>query len=238
MQVSFVIPAYNEKKYVGKCIASILRAVGGNPNIEIIVVDNASDDRTEAEAGRFPGVRVVHEPSKGLTCARQRGLQVARGELLAYLDADTEMPIGWLDHALQEFARRPGLVCLSGPFRYNDLPWAKKHFAELCWRVFAPITYRAVGYMVLGANFIAKREALVAIGGFDTDIDFYGEDTNLARRLGEFGSVMFQMDFFIYGSGRRLAHEGVVKTFGLYGLNFVWEVIFHRPFTREHKDIR
>ncbi len=239
MRVSFVIPAHNEEKYIGECIESILETrKGWEQETEIIIVDNASTDRTREIAEKYPGVRVIYEPNKGLTKARQRGLREATGNLVAYIDADSRVPSAWLRFALAEFSRRPRMVCLSGPFRYHDLPWFDKLLAEAGWYLFAPITYRLVGYMVLGANFIAKKEALIDIGGFDTTIDFYGEDTNIARRLSKIGKVVFKMNFFIYGSGRRLQDAGILKTFIQYGLNFIWEVLFHKPFTRKYKDVR
>ncbi len=239
MKVSFVIPAHNEEKYLGECLESIFETRKGfESDTEVIVIDNASTDNTKGVAGKYPGVRVVSEPNKGLTRARQRGLVEATGTLIAYIDADSKVPAQWLRVALKEFSRRPDMVCLSGPFRYHDLPWFDKLLAETCWYLFAPITYRVVGYMVLGANFIAKKETLQNLGGFDTAIDFYGEDTNIARRLSKLGKVVFKMNFFIYGSGRRLRDQGILSTFIRYGLNFIWEVLFHKPFTRAYKDIR
>ncbi|MEK7507757.1 MAG: glycosyltransferase family A protein [Patescibacteria group bacterium] len=239
MKVSFVIPAHNEEKYIGECIESIFETRKGFEDAtEVIVIDNASSDNTKKVSGKYPGVRVIPEPIKGLTRARQRGLIEATGDLIAYIDADSRVPAHWLHIALKEFSLRPNMVCLSGPFRYHDLQWFDKTIAETCWYLFAPITYRLIGYMILGANFIAKKEAIEKIGGFDTGIDFYGEDTNIARRLSKIGKVVFKMKFFIYGSGRRLRDHGILRSFIKYGLNFIWEVLFHKPFTRKYKDIR
>jgi len=238
--LSFVIPAHNEEKQIGACLESIrevLQYAKDYPT-EIIVINNASTDRTKEAAKRVKGVRVVDEPVKGLTRARQRGFEEARGELIAYLDADTRLHSEWLAILEHEFASRRDIVCLSGPFRYYDLPKGKKRIAEFFWRMFAPLTYRIVGYMVLGANFVVRREALVRIGGFDTGIEFYGEDTDIARRLSKVGKVVFRMDFFILGSGRRLLKEGLASTFVRYAANFIWCVVAKKPLTKTHADIR
>ena len=92
--------------------------------------------------------------------------------------------------------------------------------------------------MILGGNFVAKREAIANIGGFNTDITFYGEDTDIARRLSTQGKVNFKMNFFNHTSGRRLLKDGIIKTFLIYGLNFIWEVVFKKPLTKEHENIR
>lgn len=248
MRISIVIPAHNEEKYVGNCLESVLKEVKDfrntdlarrtNFDSEIIVINNASTDQTKKVAKKYPGVIVVNEPEKGLTKARQAGLEKASGDLVANIDADTMLPAGWLEKAFTEFSANPNTVSLSGPFRYHDLEGFKKFVAEGIWNISAPPAYFFTGYMILGANFVARKKALLAIGGFDKNIDFYGEDTDLARRLNRLGKVKFSMKFFIWGSGRRLMGNGFVKTEFLYGINFLWEVLFKRPFTKTYKDIR
>jgi glycosyltransferase involved in cell wall biosynthesis len=239
MKLSFVIPAHNEAQYIGQCLDSILKTLRENhEEAEVLVINNASTDNTKDIAARYPGVRVVDEPEKGLTKARQKGLRAARGELLAYIDADTQVPPAWLGILKREFSRRKDLVCLSGPYKYYDLPKFQKFLAEFGWKIFAPPTYHAVGYMVLGGNFVAKKDALIKAGGFDANIKFYGEDTDIARRLSAVGKVLFLMEFFIYTSGRRLKGQGLFKIYITYAMNFLWQVIFHRTFTHEYKDIR
>jgi glycosyltransferase involved in cell wall biosynthesis len=237
MKISIIVPAYNEEKYIGDCLQSITEARTDDIT-EVIVIDNASTDNTAAIAKTFRGVRVVHEPQKGLTKARQRGLLEAKGDFVAYLDADTRMPPAWPFIVVKEFSRKPDMVCLSGPFHYYDLPALQKIFAETLWALTAPPTYWLTGFMVLGANFIAKREALQKIGGFDTTISFYGEDTDIAWRLSKMGKVKFSMKFFIIGSGRRLLEEGLVRTFWRYAVNYRSMAFQHKPTTTQYKDIR
>ena len=74
VRLSFVVPAYNEEAYLPACLESIVaqtRELGDA--VEVIVVNNASTDRTREVALAVPGVRVVDEPRKGLTFARQAG---------------------------------------------------------------------------------------------------------------------------------------------------------------------
>jgi len=186
----------------------------------------------------FGYVRVVREDHKGLTWARQCGFKAAQGELLAYIDSDVHVPAGWIDIIYQEFAKRPSMVSLSGPSRYYDLEEPTKFLAEIGWNLVAPLTYRLVGYMVYGANFVARKKALEAIGGFDTNVAFYGEDTNLARRLAQVGKTVFLMRFFVSVSGRRIIEEGLIKTYWVYAKNYLSEVFLHRPTTKEYKDHR
>jgi glycosyltransferase involved in cell wall biosynthesis len=236
-KISLVIPAYNEEKYIGDCLDYAIKNSEGR-FFEIIVIDNASSDRTAEIAASRPGVRVVREDKKGLTKARQRGLEEASGDFIAYTDADTRLPKKWFETALDVFSKNPKAVCLSGPYIYYDLSGFKNMILTALWWLTAPLTYRIVGYMVLGGNFIAKKSALLAMGGFDTNIEFYGEDTNIARRLSKFGKVIFRMDFTIDSSARRFIHEGMFKVNFLYGINFLWQVAFHRSRTKVYSDIR
>src|SRR3712207_941901 len=117
MQLAIVIPAYNEEALIGKCLTSVLAEVkrSGAP-AEIVVVNNASTDRTREIAESFEGVRVVDELEKGLVAARDAGLRATAGELVANIDADTIVPAGWIDTVLAEFRRDEKLVALSGPY--------------------------------------------------------------------------------------------------------------------------
>lgn len=236
MKISLIIPAYNEEACIGACLESALRNGAGLH--EIIVVNNASSDNTETIAASFPGVRVVTENSKGVMKARQRGFTESTGDIVAFVDADTMMPKGWTDKIISKYDKNPNLVCVSGPYKYYDGTHLHRIILTVFWWLTSPVMYRLVGYMVLGGNFAAKKDAIIAMGGFDTSIDFYGDDTDIARRLHHHGEVLWHMDFFIHTSTRRFAEEGLLLTNIRYALNFIWPVLFHRPFTKKHQDVR
>jgi|SRR3989344_152436 len=236
MDISLVICAHNEEKYIGACLDAAIQNSRGRFK-EIIVVDNASTDKTAEIARTKSGVRVVREEKKGLTFARQAGLEATNSELVAYTDADTLLPVGWMD-IVEGVFESPSVVSLSGPARYFDGSFIEDAVMGFFWRGIAPLTYRAVGYMVYGANFVAKRSALLAIGGFDRSIEFYGEDTDIARRLATQGKSIFRADFFIYTSARRLQHEGLIRANTTYAMNYLWPVLFKRPYHSTHRDIR
>jgi len=236
-KISLVIPAYNEEKYLETCLKSAIE----NPNskfFEIIVIDNASTDNTSLIIKQFPNVKLFKEVKKGTSFARQRGLKEATGDIIAFIDADTIIPNGWLEKAKQKFSKDDKIICLSGPYKYYDGHTVKNSIVNFFWWLTAPIAYRFTGYMILGGNFIVKKNALETIGGFDHDVKFYGDDTNLARRLNKVGKVVFDMNFYIYTSNRRFEHEGVFTTCWRYGVNFLWQVIFHKSYTEHYQDIR
>jgi len=76
------------------------------------------------------------------------------------------------------------------------------------------------------------------MGGFDENIEFYGEDTDIARRAHKFGKVKFSLSFVMPTSGRRFSGQGYFKTAYTYFINFTSEVLFKKPVSKEHTDIR
>lgn len=243
MLLSFVVPAYNEERYLPDCLRSILNEVAGRQDVEIIVVDNASTDRTGEVAASFPGVRVVREPRKGLPHARQAGFLASKGRLIANVDADSRLPAGWITEVLSNFHADPDLVSLSGPLVYYDLSARERLlvrvFYSTAWVTYAVNRYvLRVGSMVQGGNFVVRRDALERIGGFNLAITFYGEDTDLARRLPEIGRVLFTFDLKMFSSARRLKKEGIFTMAWRYSVNYLWTIFLKRPYTEEHLDIR
>jgi glycosyltransferase involved in cell wall biosynthesis len=249
MLLSFVVPAYNEEAYLGACLESILDQTRGLEHLtEIIVVNNASTDRTREIALSYPRVRLVDELRKGLPYARQAGFVASTGSLIANVDADSRLTPGWVDKVLTTFRSHEAdegrqLVSLSGPLVYYDLTPRQSRlvnvFYGIAWLTYATNKYiLRVGSMVQGGNFVLSRAALEAIGGYDTSITFYGEDTDIARRLHAVGKVLFTFDLKMLSSARRLKHEGMLTIAFRYGLNYFWTTFFKRPFTHEHIDIR
>jgi len=244
MKLSFVIPAYNEEGHIKKCLDSVCaQAQKHHDHVEIIVVNNASTDHTAEIASTYPRVKVVHEPHKGLVWARRAGYLASSGELIANVDSDTILTPGWLDTVFAEFSKNNNLVGLSGPFKYYDLP---KRTSQLI-NIFYGLAHgmylfnRFVlqkGSMLQGGNFIITRAGLEKIGGYDTSIEFYGEDTDIARRLNEIGDVKFTSKLPMYASGRRLAEEGALTMAIKYTRNYFWMTFFKKPKDKVYIDHR
>jgi glycosyltransferase involved in cell wall biosynthesis len=236
LAISIVIPAYNEEAYLGQCLDAIAAHAAAGV-CEIIVVDNASTDGTRALIESRAGVSYVFEPAKGITRARQCGFRHARGDVLAFVDADTRPPAGWIEQIAARFAGDPGLACLSGPYLFYDASPFRRGLAAL-WYLAARPVYHLLGYLVLGGNFAIRRAVLEAMGGFDTEIDFYGEDADIGRRASRHGRVLFSPRFVMPTSARRLAEDGYVGTAWTYFANFFSVALRGRPVTRSHKDVR
>jgi glycosyltransferase involved in cell wall biosynthesis len=242
--VSFVVPAYNEEALIESCLTAIMAEISRTRcRAEIIVVNNGSTDATRQIAASRPNVKVIDEPQRGLVQARKAGCLAAKGQLIANIDADTILPEGWLRAALAEFAHRPDLVALSGPYIHYDLPKGAQFITAGFYRV-AYIVHllsrflAGCGSVMQGGNFIVSRIALETAGGFNPDFRFYGEDAELARRLSKVGIVEFTYALRALSSGRRFAGEGLFKVLLRYSANYLWTHLFKHPFSSAWLDFR
>jgi glycosyltransferase involved in cell wall biosynthesis len=236
LSISLIIPAYNEESYLGACLDAVHKNGKGKFS-EIVVVDNNSTDKTSEIAQRFPGVRVVTEKKKGLVHARQCGFENSRGSILAYIDADTLMPKGWVEQIEEHFSADPELACLSGPYQYYDIP-ARHQFVVSFWYWMARPTYYVLGYMATGGNIALRRDVVEKMNGFDTSIAFYGEDTDIAKRAHTFGKVIFTPKFTMPTSARRFKKEGLIRIGAKYLVNFLSTAIVGKPLNQKYTDVR
>ena len=92
--------------------------------------------------------------------------------------------------------------------------------------------------LLQGGNFVIRKTYLDQIGGFNTAFVFWGEDTNIAKRLHPFGPVVFTFKLPIYSSGRRLKKEGFLTMCYKYSMNYFSTIIFDKPFSTSYLDIR
>jgi glycosyltransferase involved in cell wall biosynthesis len=104
--LSVIIPCYNAERYIGATIASVLAQ--GEPDIEIIVVDDGSrDGSVQLVRTQFPAVRLVQQPNQGVAAARNNGLSAAKGEWVAFVDADDIWLPGKLAAQFAQLAAAP-----------------------------------------------------------------------------------------------------------------------------------
>lgn len=240
--ITAIVCAYNEESTLPACLHSLWAQT--RPPDELIVVNNASTDRTPEVARSFRGVSVIDEPEKGLVIARETGRRAAGGEILAYVDADCRAPLQWIEGLEREFLCDPSVVGVTGPYRFYDWDWTGRALIRLYDLLVAPLTHLAVhtmlgwGAVFYGGNFAVRHAALAKIGGFDRSIEFHGEDTNLGRRLTACGRVRLSRRCWVWTSARRYNAMGKRAVFGIYVRNFWSEILRHRPSDHSHLDVR
>ena len=192
--ISFVIPAHNEEALIGAAIDSIHDAVEGvDGEWEIIVVDDASTDRT-SEIATSMGTRVVKVNHRQISRVRNSGAAVANGEYLVFLDADTILLQRTLHAALaalEEGAIGGGAMVV---FEKNIPLYAK--FLALYTMLFFMATRLAAGCFIF-----CRREAFEAVGGFSEQV-FAGEEVWLSIALKKQGRFVMLSERVI-SSGRK-----------------------------------
>jgi glycosyltransferase involved in cell wall biosynthesis len=198
--VSFIVPAYNEERLIGRTLAAIQAAAQslGQP-YEIIVVDDASSDRTAAIA-RAAGARVVAVHYRQIASTRNAGARAAVGRTLIFVDADTSVLPETVRASLDAVQR--GAVGGGATVRLDGrLPWHG-------WIMLGVlrVTMRA-GRLAAGCYLFCTREAFDAAGGFDERL-FATEELVLSRALGRLGRVVILRESVVT-SGRKLrTHSG------------------------------
>jgi glycosyltransferase involved in cell wall biosynthesis len=216
MQITVIIPAYNEEKYITQTIVS-LKKLSRKPD-EIIIVDGGSTDKT-ASVAREAGAKVITVAHRGIGFARQQGLKIATGDIVAFTDADTVVPDNWLV-SIESTLNHPGVVGTFGSFRVPDGWWLYRFYINVLQPVLNQIYYWLGIPMAPGQNIAFWRKVANEVGGFPEDFKI-AEDIEMARRLMTKGKVVYRPNLIVISSGRR-GKEGihllsrVFKAFFLY----------------------
>lgn len=118
-RISIIIPAYNEERYLARCLNSVALQVV--QPFEVLVIDNNSTDQTVKIAERYPFARVVREQKQGRVYARNAGFEAARGDIFARIDADAVLPEHWIAHITAYFEKAGAMdtAWTGGPLFYN-----------------------------------------------------------------------------------------------------------------------
>jgi glycosyltransferase involved in cell wall biosynthesis len=184
--VTIVIPTHNYACYVGQAIGSGLDQ--GYRPIEIVVVDDGSTDQTPALLRGFEAkIRSVRLDGRGVSAARNAGLAQARGEYVVLLDADDLLLPGGVASQVALFAQRPDVDAVAGGWYACDVELGT------VTRVRSSLKDGDVLSQLLRLNIVAtpsammlRREALEAIGGFDSRLSF-NADWDIWLRLAKRG---------------------------------------------------
>ncbi len=198
--ISFIIPAHNEERLLGRTLSALDEAARalGRPT-EVVVVDDASTDRT-ASVAQEHGARVIRVQHQQIAAARNAGASEAKGEILIFVDADTVVTAAAVRAAVEAMLR--GAVGGGCAFRFDGpLP----AYGRVLAAVAVPL-YRALG-LASGCFLFCTREAFGAAGGFDEEL-FAAEEAAMSRALRRQGRFVILREF-VTTSGRKLrAHSG------------------------------
>lgn len=198
--ISIVIPTFNAEKTIYRCLKSIFENKPLVQKSEIIVVDNNSSDETELVVKNFD-VAYVKELKQGRSYARNAGLKVSRGQLIAFIDADVVIELDWIEKMSEivSLSGVGGASCSIEPSN-NDSQYLLNWFRR---RVVSQQTAGSFNLlnvvcpfspMINSAACMYSREALTDVGGFDVCLSRH-EDIDLSKRVSGAGYHLVGVDY-------------------------------------------
>ncbi|MBI4019207.1 MAG: glycosyltransferase [Candidatus Aenigmarchaeota archaeon] len=201
--ISVIVPAYNCRATIERCMGAMKRLNYGN--CEIIIVDDGSTDGThdmikKACSGR---IRWIRQDNAGPAAARNAGAEAAKGDILAFTDSDCVPYSDWLDHVPQHFINK-NIVGVEGEIETDRLG------------VFTQ-SVRSEGGRYLTANIFYKRKEFLAEGGFDERFRrAFREDTDMAIRMMARGRIVYESASKVYHIPRNVSLFSLIKRQELY----------------------
>ncbi len=179
-RISVVVCTYNGSRTIRQCFEGLRKL--DYPNFEVIVVDDGSTDQTAAIVQKS-GFRSIRTANRGLSHARNVGLQAATGEIVAYLDDDAYPDPHWLTHLASSFLRTLH-AGVGGPnIPPGDDGWIADCVANSPGGpVHVLLTDRSAEH-IPGCNMAFRKNALQAIGGFDPQFRVAGDDVDVCWRI-------------------------------------------------------
>jgi glycosyltransferase involved in cell wall biosynthesis len=202
IKVSVIVPAFNEENFLENCLKSLKGQ--DFKDFEIIVVDNNSKDKTKEIAKSF-NVILVSEKKQGVAFARNKGAKIARGEILAFTDADTILPKNWLSRIFEEFEKDKNLIAFGGSCEFYSGSFLAKLASKFLLKPFLILDkFFSQGFNLMGCNMAIRKKTFFEISGFNENLKM-NEDVEISYRLRKIGKVKFDFNFKVKTSGRRFS---------------------------------
>ena len=226
--LTIVISTKDRPQYLARCLEALRKMLthshSNNSFIEILVIDNASsDNRTLDVVSSFPEVRYLCEPIPGVNSARNRALNEARGQLLAYLDDDVVVDSGWLSGLMNAWSENPTAAAYTGqvlPYElvsdaqviFEQRGGFRQGFKKICYsqtllgNSWHPLKTWTFG---VSANMAIQKDILQKLGGFDEvlgpgTLPGGGDDLDIFYRVIRAGhSLQYAPDYLVFHRHRR-----------------------------------
>lgn len=205
IRVSVVVPTRNRFASLERCLCGLQEQSLDQSQFEVIVVDNGSTDCTRASVARMqevmPQLRYAFEGTPGAARARNTGIDLARADIVAFVDDDAVPAARWLTALLDGYARWPQAGVLSGrtELRFNTRRPSWLHRDLETWysaRDLGPAPRLLATELPWGVNASLRRDAALDVGGFDVGVGgtggrwLFNEDIDFFARVRDAGHVI------------------------------------------------
>lgn len=199
--VSVVIPVFNDAERLEMCLRALEDQTYPADRYEVILVDNGSDASMEGLAAGFAGTRVAYEDRPGSYAARNKGVSLARGEVVAFTDSDCVPDRDWIERGVEALCSAPGLGLAGGRINVSFGDPARPTAVELFEGVMAFPQRRYVEQEGFGvtANLFTPRSVFESVGLFDEELKS-GGDYEWGRRVRSAGYGL------VYADAARVTH--------------------------------
>ena len=231
--ISVVIPAINEEKY----ISNVFEGLGSQTfkDFETIVVDGGSKDKTRDIARKH--ATIIIEKKRGTGRARNAGADIAKGDILVFIDADTK-PSKALLRAYAKAFNNNNIVAATGPILplEKDSSFAIRFGYGFVTKYILRLAMAFGRPSIVGSNFAVRKEAFEKADGFDVKMLTY-EDWDLSNRLKKFGKIAYINEAIVETSTRRVVKWGIVG----YTIFYIEDMIRYHLFKKtksNYKQIR
>jgi GT2 family glycosyltransferase len=184
-RVSVVVCSYNAERTMEACLASLEKL--NYPDYEVIVVNDGSTDRTLAISERFPYCRIISQPNKGLSVARNVGAEHATGEIVAYTDSDCVADPDWLTYLVAKMESAQLMACGGPNFPPPENSLVPAAVAVSPGGPTHVLLSDDVAEHIAGCNMAFRRDVLLHMGGFDPIYRAAGDDVDICWRLQDAG---------------------------------------------------
>jgi glycosyltransferase involved in cell wall biosynthesis len=210
MNISAVIIAKNEEKYIERCLKHLKNQT---LRPEIIVVDGHSTDRTFSIAKKYAD-KIVKDHKRGVADARNIGWKIAKYDIIAYCDADCIPPRDWIENISKLMDKN---VCISGPLRPYDGDTLMKVYYKV-WTDFVTRFFGFLGFHCAWGSNMAVRKDVLKKYSFRTNIL---EDYDLVRRIKKIGKIRYFKKLYMPVSSRHLKYGFHISIVKFYARNFL-----------------
>jgi len=224
VDVSVIVPAYNEEKYIGACLAAIKRQKFSG-TYEVIVGDGHSTDHTKRIAHDY-GAKVVEERFGTASGGRYAAAKVAKGKVYLFTSSDTQPCPEWVQSIYDLFEDRKVVWAVGNvrPFEGNLV----EHAGAIILNAFTAIINPFGLAYVNGDNVAARADAYWKVGGFDPRLAT-SEDTDLGMKLMKCGKFAFSRKATVIISMRRVRKWGYLNFIMFHTGNFLSTHFFRAP---------